>query len=198
MITYRINCKDYSKAIVDGAYEIQILDANGADVTPSIYSGIKYSILGNNQTFEFRDATPNVQYSFNILYDADFKNDINSIEHVVKSFNSSIQASSDIVLGNVYADTDMSDNTKVNIRFFDSLRLSDAKVLRYSIYDENSFSVDNEVSFVPALQTASDTSYYSFMLPDSITADGVYYISMQFLSKDGDILAETTIEYRLL
>jgi hypothetical protein len=75
--------------------------------------------------------------------------------------------------------------------------LTDIKKIRYSIYDSNDFSIDNQAVFTPRLVT-NPTTYYEFQLPDIISIDGVYYISMQFLDSNGNILAEDTVEYRLL
>ena len=197
-IIYRVNCKDYSRSIVDGVYQIQILDVLGNDVTPDEYVSKEFNIDNVNQTFILDDITSSSQYTFNILFKADFHNDINRIEDVVKSINSSVGTSSTINLGNVYADTDMEDQTKINLRFFDSEKLTDAKKIRYSIYNESGYSSDNEVNFTPVSQAVGETSFFSFQLPDSISSDGLYYISMQFLDNEGVILAETTVEYRLI
>ena len=167
-------------------------------MTPDEYVSKEFSIDTINQTFILDDIALSSQYTFNIIFKADFHNDINRIEDIVKSINSSVGPSSTINLGNVYADTDMEDKTKINLRFFDSEKLSDAKKIRYSIYNESGYSSDNEVSFNPVSQAVGDTSFFSFQLPDSIANDGLYYISMQFLDNEGVILAETTVEYRLI
>ena len=197
-ISYRVNVRDYNKTIVNGKYKIQILDDSGIDVTPDDYKGKKYSIFTSNKVFDFNDANLNKKYVFNILYDADFYNDSEKIQSFIYSIDSKTSTSNTISLGKVYADTDVNDPGKILLTFFDSVKLTDAKYIRYSIYDENSFSMDNEYTFVPTLLSTGDVSYYSFKLPEYISAKGVYYVSMQFLDEDSKILAEETVEFRYL
>ena len=196
-LSYRVNIKDYHKAIVDGNYKIKMTDQNGVDITPSEYKNKEYNINNLNTSFEFSGLQKNVTYTFSIMYDADLHNDASRIEHLVYNRTTKLGNSS-IYLGTIYADTDISDTTKVNLRFFDSYLLTNAKTIRYSIYDESGFSIDNQVSFRPRLVTSGSTTYYEFQLPDIVSADGIYYISMQFLNADGALLAEDTVEYRLL
>ena len=196
-LSYRVNIKDYHKAIVDGNYKIKMTDQNGVDITPSEYKNKEYNINNLNTIFEISGLQKNVTYTFSIMYDADLHNDASRIEHLVYNRTTKLGNSS-IYLGTIYADTDISDTTKVNLRFFDSYLLTNAKTMRYSIYDESGFSIDNQVSFRPRLVTSGSTTYYEFQLPDIVSADGIYYISMQFLNADGALLAEDTVEYRLL
>ena len=67
-IIYRVNCKDYSRSIVDGVYRIQILDVLGNDVTPDEYVSKEYNIDNVNQIFILDDITSSSQYTFNILF----------------------------------------------------------------------------------------------------------------------------------
>ena len=195
-IKYIVNVRDYHKAIVDGQFRIQILE-DTVDVTPSAYVDRDYSINNYNQEFILPTARSEAKYTFNILYNADFSNNVNTISSYIYSYLTRVKIGNEVELGTIYADTDMSDNTKINLRFFDSNRLTDIKKIRYSIYDSNDFSIDNQAVFTPRLVT-NPTTYYEFQLPDIISIDGVYYISMQFLDSNGNILAEDTVEYRLL
>ena len=91
----------------------------------------------------------------------------------------------------------MSDNTRINLTFFDSSKLSDVTSIRYSIYDNNGYSIDNEASFVPQPMSTGNTNYYLYSIPEAITNEGIYFISIQFF-KDGRVIDETTLEYRLI
>ena len=71
------------------------------------------------------------------------------------------------------------------------------KSIRYSIYDNNGYSIDNEASFVPQPMSTGNTNYYLYSIPEAITNEGIYFISIQFF-KDGRVIDETTLEYRLI
>lgn len=197
-LTVRINVKDYHKSIVKGTYSIQMLDSQGNDITPDTYKNSEYNITAINQQFVFNDLNLRTRYQLIILYKSDLYNDVNRITDSKYIYNIDTSESSGVSLGTIYADTDMSDTTKVNIRFFDSYQLTTIKKIRYSIYNESGYSVDNESNFVPFLVESGDIRYYEYQLPTSINNDGIYYISMQFLNENGTIVAEDTVEYRLL
>ena len=114
------------------------------------------------------------------------------------TINSTAEDYSSVHLGNVYVNTSASDSSKIVLTYFDSDGLDEVKKIRYSIYDDIGFSVDNEISFVPTKLTSNDTAYYSFELPDSITETGIYYLSIQYLDANNRILVEDTQEYRYL
>ena len=114
-----------------------------------------------------------------------------------RSYSTLIRDNEGISIGNVYADADLSDNTRINLTFFDSSKLSDVTSIRYSIYDNNGYSVDNEASFVPQPMSTGNTNYYLYSIPEAITNEGIYFISIQFF-KDDRVIDETTLEYRLI
>ena len=197
-ISYRVNIRDYHKAVVNGTYQIRIEDQAGNDVTPSEYAGKNYSVLNKNRVFDLEDVTPNTKYTFYIIYDRDIYNDQERIENMTYTINSTAEDYSSVHLGNVYVNTSASDSSKIVLTYFDSDGLDEVKKIRYSIYDDIGFSVDNEINFVPTKLTSNDTSYYSFELPDSITETGIYYLSIQYLDANNRILVEDTQEYRYL
>ena len=197
-LSFRVNVKDYHKSVVDGKYKVKMLNSEGTDITPAEYKNKEYNIYTVNQLFTVGGVKSDTRYQLIISYSADIYNDKDKVFQTSYVYNTVTSTIGDISLGNVYADADMSDVTKVNLRFFDSYQLTEAKKIRYSIYDENSFSIDNEASFVPHLAESNGTTYYEYQLPTSINSDGIYYISMQFLDDSGEILAEETVEYRLL
>ena len=194
----RVNVKDYHKVIVGGKYTIQLLDSSGADVTPNQYKNQEFSISTANRLFELGYISANSRYQLIINYSSDIYNDSTRISNSRYVYTFATNQLNEVSLGEVYADTDMSDTTKVNLRFFNSYQLTKIKSIRYSIYNESGYSVDNQASFVPSLVQSNDTTYYEYRLPTSINADGIYYIAMQFLNENGVIIAEDTVEYRLL
>ena len=193
----RVNVKDYHKSIDRGKYTIQMLDSLGNDITPTQYRNQEYDITTVNQSFDITNFSVNTRYQLVINYNCDIHNDSSRITTEKYSYTFAATPMSDVVLGDVYADTAMNDNTKVNIRFFGSYQLTKIKTIRYSIYNESGYSVDNQAPFTPSLIQTDGTSYYEYQLPTSINTEGIYYISMQFVDADGKTLAEETVEYRL-
>ena len=98
-----------------------------------------------------------------------------------------------IDIGKVYVTTNLEDNTKATLVFYDSYKLSNITDIRYSIYGGDS-TIDNSVEFIPKLQTNDGNSYYTFELPDDFQTKGVYYIQLQFLTNN-KVVAEEALQY---
>ena len=89
----------------------------------------------------------------------------------------------------------MEDQTKINLQFYNSYKLTTIDTIRYSIYDSNSYSIDNSMEFSPTLTTTSGVQYYALTLPETVPGYGIYYLQIQFI-KDDAVVAEESIEYR--
>ena len=196
-LTFKVNFKDYAKSVVDGVYNIYILDGNGKNVTPSEYKNKSYSINTLNQAFVVPKVSLGDKYILYVNYNANYDNSLTNFANETRSYSTLIRDNEGISIGNVYADADLSDNTRINLTFFDSSKLSDVTSIRYSIYDNNGYSIDNEASFVPQPMSTGNTNYYLYSIPEAITNEGIYFISIQFF-KDGRVIDETTLEYRLI
>ena len=196
-LTFKVNFQDYSKSVVDGVYNIHILDGNGIDVTPSEYKNKSYSINTLNQAFVVPGVSLGERYILYVNYNANYDNSLTNFASETRSYSTLIRDNEGISIGNVYADADLSDNTRINLTFFDSSKLSDVTSIRYSIYDNNGYSVDNEASFVPQPMSTGNTNYYLYSIPEAITNEGIYFISLQFFKGD-KVIDETTLEYRLI
>lgn len=196
-LTFKVNFKDYAKSVVDGVYNIYILDGNGKNVTPSEYKNKSYSINTLNQAFVVPKVSLGDKYILYVNYNANYDNSLTNFANETRSYSTLIRDNEGISIGNVYADADLSDNTRINLTFFDSSKLSDVTSIRYSIYDNNGYSVDNEASFVPQPMSTGNTNYYLYSIPEAITNEGIYFISIQFF-KDDRVIDETTLEYRLI
>ena len=199
-LNYRINFRDYNKTVVNGVYRIKITNPSGTDITPAEYKDKNISITEVNKQIQVTGLQKDVIYTLTITYGLDIYNDHERIQQATYTRNSKVTDASAVDLGTIYADPDASDNTKINLRFFDSKNIQADKglTLRYSIYSENDFSTDGQVAFKPKTVTSGSTSYLEFQLPDTISLRGIYYISMQFIDKNGVLLAEDTVEYRYL
>ena len=45
--------------------------------------------------------------------------------------------------------------------------------------------------------STGNTNYYLYSIPEAITNEGIYFISLQFFKGD-KVIDETTLEYRLI
>lgn len=194
-VTFRINVKDYNKAIVNSEYTVKIFDDANNDVTPDQYKEKTFSISNISNFITLSGVETNEKYTLKVYYNQDVYNNSNRIQQREKSYSTTVWDNEGISVGKVYADVNLEDQTKVNLSFFDSYKLTDITTIRYSIYDNNGYSIDNSIEFKPTLHTTGETSYYQLTLPDIISSNGIYYIAIQFV-KDGKIIAEESIEYR--
>ena len=191
---YKVNIRDYNKSIVNGNYKIQILDSNDNDLTPDEYLNNNYSIDVTNMSFKLENYDSSLSYTFKILYELDIYNDISRISNLKYTYNAGGSSGSDIDLGDIYVQLDSVDSSAVNLLFLDSVDIDKVKILRYSLYNESGFSVDNEVDFITSVISSGNETYHLFQLPDLIPSRGIYYLSMQFLDEESNVLAEETVE----
>ena len=196
-LTFRVSVYDYQRVIYNDNYRIQILDQDGTDITPDEYKGKTYSTDVYNQKFILNDVEPDKQYTLKILYTTNIVNDTESLVEQERIYVSSSLNDAGVDVGKVYAVTNLADQTKVNLAFYDSYRLTSINNIRYSIYSNNGYAIDNQADFVPILNTANGVTYYTYTLPDSITEPGVYYIQLQFLTDDR-VIAEESIQYNFV
>ena len=194
-VEYRVNVLDYQKAMVGGVYQVEFYDSAGNDITPSKYKDVDYSIKTINNRFELEDLKQGERYTIKIVYMLDQYNNSSKIRLSEKNYQITLIDTEGINIGDVYAYTNLIDQTKINLQFYNSHKLTSIDTIRYSIYNTNGFSADNTVDFVPTLETLDDVSYYSLTLQDNITSYGIYYIQIQFL-KDNNVIAEQSLEYR--
>ena len=196
-LTFRVSVYDYQKVIYNDNYRVQILDQEGNDITPDEYKGKEYHTDQYNQKFTINQVEPDKQYTLKILYTMNVVNAADTLVEEEKTYVSSSLNDAGVDVGKIYAVTNLDDQTKVNLVFYDSYRLTSINNIRYSIYSNNEYAIDNQAAFVPVLSTASGVTYYTYTLPDSITEPGVYYIQLQFLTDDR-VIAEESIQYNFV
>ena len=196
-LTFRVSVYDYQKVIYNDNYRVQILDQEGNDITPDEYKGKDYHTDQYNQRFTLKQAEADKQYTLKILYTMNIVNGADTLVEEEKTYVSSSLNDAGVDVGKIYAVTNLDDQTKVNLAFYDSYRLTSINQIRYSIYSNNGYAIDNQAAFVPVLSTASGVTYYTYTLPDSITEPGVYYIQLQFLTDDR-VIAEESIQYNFV
>lgn len=193
-INLRVNVLDRQKTVVDGKYQVQLLNSDGEDITPEKYKNQNYDISTINNSFTLEELEQGKSYTFRVVYQLDKYNSSSKITQGVKTYRF-VTTGSDINIGDVYAQTNLEDQTKINLQFYNSYKLTTIDTIRYSIYDSNSYSIDSSMEFSPSLATTSDVSYYTLTLPETVPGYGIYYLQIQFI-KDDVVVAEESIEYR--
>ncbi len=196
-IEYRINVLDYQKVIVGGVYQVSFYDSSGNDITPSEYKNKEYSINTVNNRFTLSGLKQGEKYLLRVTCTLDRYNNSSLVNPYEKNYQTTLIDTEGINIGDVYASTNLEDQTKINLQFYNSYKLTSIDTIRYSIYNTSGFSIDNTAEFVPTLETVGDVSFYTLTLQDNITTYGLYYIQVQFL-KDGKVISEQSLEYRYI
>lgn len=194
---FKINIKDYQKTIVGGKYQIRLFNEDGDNITPNEYKDVDFDIDTVNNMIVVPNANVDEKYTIRIIYEQDVYNNSTKTVSKEKSYTGSITNNEGINIGRVYADTNLEDQTKINLSFFESYRLTDIEKVRYSIYDTNGNATDGTIDFIPELINTGTDSYYRITLPNTITASGIYYVVMQFIYND-KIVGEESVEYRYM
>lgn len=194
-LEFRVNVLDSQKTIVDGQYQIKMINNQGQDITPQEYKDEKYSIDTINQKFALQNIEQGRAYSLQFITQLDQYNNTDKIVPYTKTYQATITNDEGITVGDIYAVPNTLNRTKMDLQFFNSYKLTDIDKLRYSLYDSNGYSSDNEIDFLPTLNNHGNASFYSITLPENITDYGIYYLQIQLL-KQNKIIYESTIEYR--
>lgn len=193
-INYRVSIYDYQKVIVNDCYYVKMYDENLEEITPDDYADKCYSSSSYNQSFKLENLSSNKEYTLEILYKTNVLNGTNTIVSRTKKYTIKALDNDGIDIGQIHASTNLDDQSKVNLIFYDSYKLSSITSLRYSIYSANGYAIDNEVNFIPTLDTSTDNPYYIFTLSDSFIEKGTYYMQLQFISND-KVISEETVQY---
>ena len=192
-IDFKVNVFDYHRVIYLDTYQVFMYDKDLNDITPDRYKNQYYSTKEYNKKFELDNLVINEEYYIEIKYLVNLKNDTTSLKEQSKRYSTIAMNEDGIDIGKVYVTTNLEDNTKATLVFYDSYKLSNITDIRYSIYGGDS-TIDNSVEFIPKLQTNDGNSYYIFELPDDFQTKGVYYIQLQFLTNN-KVVAEEALQY---
>jgi hypothetical protein len=195
-LDFKVSVYDVDKVVVSGQYQIQVLDPNGKDITPSKYADTNYSISGYNRTFTIDKLTSGSTYTFIVKYQLDKNNDIESSTNAQKTYTATTLNTSGIDVGTITATANSSISKKIDLNFSNSTNLTSIDTIRYSIYNSSDgSSQDNQITFSPTQKKVnSTTSIYVQTLPESLPESSVYYIQIQFISS-GSVITEKTLEY---
>ena len=201
-LTIKVTKKDQDMVIPDHSYTIQLFDSNGVEVSeiPGIELPANYydKIEGVLKSFEFKGIDVTEQYQVRISYQVDTKNTGKEEDFVnaVKRFYTTPLNEYGVSLGTVTASANPGASNAIDVTFRNSYKLDTVYKVRYSIYNvEDSTGFDGEMSFVPEQLELGSEVVYRMTIPEYLTSSGVYYVQMQFLSENGGLLAETTLDY---
>ena len=74
---------------------------------------------------------------------------------------------------------------------------SQIKQIKYSIYNTSGYNQSDTEDFIPNKTTSitDNETYYSFTLNKNLPTEGRYYIEIQFLDENGDIVDTASVEH---
>ena len=124
----------------------------------------------------------------------DKENNLTNIEKLDTVYAKTTLDDSGIDIGDVYTSMNATANSKVDLLFYNSYKLTYINQIRYSIYNLSGYAQDGNMAFIPTQMTSSNGTYYLFTLPDTLPAGGIYYIEAQFLH-DGTIIKTVSVEH---
>ena len=174
-LTFKVNPIDSSYTLVKGQYSVGFYDEEGTEIPNSydgIYTGGKDFVLNNI------DLTKKSKIV--VTYKANVTNTSNEDNIVV-----------------IYATTNLNDKSKINLTFSNSVRLSDIRAIRYSIYKDGVVvaSPSGLEAFSPTANVCGTSTCYGYTLKSIIAGTGIYYIQIQFIDASGQTVDERTISY---
>ena len=193
-LTFKVNPIDSSYTLVKGQYSVGFYDEEGTEIPNSydgIYTGGKDFVLNNI------DLTKKSKIV--VTYKANVTNTSNEDNIVVsyKTLNVNGLTGDGIDVGDIYATTNLNDKSKINLTFSNSVRLSDIRAIRYSIYKDGVVvaSPSGLEAFSPTANVCGTSTCYGYTLKSIIAGTGIYYIQIQFIDASGQTVDERTISY---
>lgn len=197
-IRFAVMTIDRKKSVVNGTYQIKILDKDGHDITPEEYNSGRSYTMGDTEYFYLSDFDTSDEYSFVVTYTLDATN--SGEENYVLSTRTYNVRTIDIdpYVGNVTATADSTDGSKIRLVFNDSVAIDEISSLQFLVGSSSVATTwEYQTEFVPSQVSVSDGSvYYYFTLPNvKLTTPGNYYIQLQFSNASGTVLTNTSLEY---
>lgn len=197
-VRFTVTMYDNDRIVIDDKYTVKIYNQNGEDITPEEYKG-EYSTDDVNNEFILKNVSREESYTIEINMDLDYENDgkepfvhDNSSKRTVGPINES-----GISAGNITATNNGTETNKIDLLFYNSYKINLIKYIKYSIYNTSGYNQSDTEEFVPKQTTsvADNETYYSFTLNKNLPTEGRYYIEIQFLNEDGEIVDSASIEH---
>ena len=197
-VVFKVTMYDNSRMVVDDKYTIKIYNERYEDVTPEEYK-VEFSTDDVNNTFELNDASTDESYTLEIAFDLDYTNDgeppytyNNKNTYTVEPINKS-----GVSVGDIKSINNSSESNKIDLLFYKSYKITDIRYIQYSIYNTSGYNQSDTEEFIPRLihSELDNEDYYAFTLNKNLPTEGRYYVEMQFINENGEIVDTKRIEH---
>lgn len=197
-VVFKVTMYDNSRIVVDNKYTIKIYNERYEDVTPEEYK-VEFSTDDVNNTFELNDASTDESYTLEIAFDLDYTNDgeppytyNNKNTYTVEPINKS-----GVSVGDIKSINNSSESNKIDLLFYKSYKITDIRYIQYSIYNTSGYNQSDTEEFIPRLihSELDNEDYYAFTLNKNLPTEGRYYVEMQFINENGEIVDTKRIEH---
>ena len=189
---------DDDKIAVNDKYTVKIYNQNHEEITPEEYKG-EYNTSDVNNEFILENVAKDQSYTLEVNFDLDYTNDgqepythDNRNTRTVEPINES-----GISAGNITSVNNSTETNKIDLLFYNSYKIEEIKQIKYSIYNTSGYNQSDTEDFIPNKTTSitDNETYYSFTLNKNLPTEGRYYIEIQFLDENGDIVDTASIEH---
>ena len=197
-VRFTVTMYDDDRIAVNDKYTVKIYNQNHEDITPEEYK-IEYSTDDVNNEFIIENAAKDQSYTLEVNFDLDYTNDgeepythDNKNTRTVEPINES-----GISAGNITSINNSTETNKIDLLFYNSYKIEEIKSIKYSIYNTSGYNQSDTEEFVPKKITsvADNETYYSFTLNKNLPTEGRYYIEIQFLDANGEIVDTASVEH---
>lgn len=197
-IRFTVTMYDNDRITVNDKYTIKIYNQNHEEITPEEYK-VEYSTNDVNREFILENVARDQSYTLEVNLDLDYTNDgqepythDNRNIKVVEPVNES-----GISVGNITTRNNATETNKIDLLFYNSYKISEIKYVKYSIYNTSGYNQSDTEEFKPTLTTSitDNANYYSFTLDKNLPTEGRYYVELQFLNEQGEIVDTASLEH---
>ena len=177
---FRVSIVDYNYLIVDGVYDIELVDENGVVVV----SKENLSINDINKRFTFKYAEYNLDnlmsYRFFVRARIDRTMTHSNFSLIEKS--KSINTGSSVNLGTVTLSQNGSESNVIDVIFSDSYQLNKIDKISYTVVSANSgYYYSNTSNFSVRYNSEKDLYYYTIYLDEEgFDSNSVYIVGLNF------------------
>lgn len=197
-VRFTVTMYDDDRIAVNDKYTVKIYNQNHDDITPEEYKG-EYSTDDVNNEFILENVERDESYTIEVNFELDYANDGEEpFTHDSRNTRTVDPINeSGISAGNITSINNSTETNKIDLLFYNSYKIEDIKFIRYSIYNTSGYNQSDTEEFVPRKVTsvADNETYYSFTLNKNLPTEGRYYIEIQFLDANGEIVDAASVEH---
>ena len=197
-VRFTVTMYDDDRIAVNDKYTVKIYNQNYEEITPEEYK-VEYSTDDVNNEFILENVAKDQSYTLEVNFDLDYTNDgeepythDNRNTRTVEPINES-----GISAGNITSVNNSTETNKIDLLFYNSYKITEIKQIKYSIYNTSGYNQSDTEEFVPKKTTSvtDNETYYSFTLNKNLPTEGRYYIEIQFLDANGEIVDTASVEH---